>query len=801
MIQTGTRELTAEDLLLNENLLQKELQTLFPFQSGSVSFPASHPEGMSCEDGFQPLLEAESKRLLVPLALQGRLLGIFIAQEVETADLPKLAFIQRYSELCLENLCLRKERDIDPLTCLYRQDAFVRSIAREIEQISNHLLAPSAAVDPEGECKGRFGIAVLEPDHLESLQRGFGYMVTERFVQQLAGELSLHSPAQAIAARLENDRFGLLLPGSGPADCLTICQDIKDKLDGLVTEHPATGERLTSTIRCGSAVYPLHLDGHEMKTQPQEQARLILDKGLHALKTSQKLGGNQVLCFSDILNCGGSILSVTSEGRIRVDLGRRARADEGHRFAVVRPAADRGSSAPPGPSIKAEVLLVEVGHEEAAAEVLYLNAPFDHLRPGDRLQRLSPEEEGAARNLQYEPSGERQASPMPLRHFLAGWQEHCRNVETFSLALCRMESRPSPLQGTRHEAESNRMAEWIDAALLREMLPRDGLIGEYGSDSLALYLPGMGNAEGEELLSSLSSLLIENGQIRVSIGLASYPCLQFTPRDMLSNARYALEHAQLLHPPRIAVFDSVTLTMIGDRRFAARDLPAAAEYYGLALYLNAANRVARNSLGICHAKLGNPGRAQREFETVLEADERDSMAWYNLGFVQLKQGSWEAAQSSFNRCLELVPDHVYALIRLGQLAEKQGDLQQARAIFQRAGQSEQGARTSFKYLAKLDLQEGDRDGARSNLQQAIVANPWDAEAQYLLARLYLKTGEDVHIAESLAQKAVSLRPEAETYRQLLERIFLLQDKPMQAGLLHTRQAGSGKPEPFTPGSA
>jgi hypothetical protein len=81
-----------------------------------------------------------------------------------------------------------------------------------------------------------------------------------------------------------------------------------------------------------------------------------------------------------------------------------------------------------------------------------------------------------------------------------------------------------------------------------------------------------------------------------------------------------------------------------------------------------------------------------------------------------------------------------------------------------------------------------------------VANPWDAEAQHLLARLYLETGEDVQIAESLAQKSVSLRPDAEPYRQLLERIFLLQNKPMQAGLLHTRQAGPGQAEPFTPGS-
>ena len=800
MHQTGTLQLTAEDLLLNENLLQEGLQAIFPFQAGSVSFPSSPPRGMAWEHGYLPLLEPEAGRLLVPLALEGELLGIFIALGVRGDDLPPLSFIQRYSELCLRNLSLSKGKEIHPLTCLYRQDAFLQYISLEIDQISNHLLASSSPVDiPEGECKGRFGLAVLEADHLASLQRGFGYLVAERFLQKLAEELSLQSPARAIIAHLESDRFGLLLPGSGPAECLSTCQAVQDSLDKVLYDHPATEEKLTSSFSCGWTVYPMDLHGQEIKTHSREKARVVLDKGLQALFTAQKLGGNRALSFSDILEHGGSIRSIDSGGRIRVDLGRKVRADEGHRFAVLDTQAPQAGNTSPGPRAKADVLLVEVGHQEALAEVLCLYAPFDRLCPGDRLQRLSPEDAAAA-DLDPEPPGASDSGVMSLRHFLACWQEHSRKANKFSLALCRIKVRADHLQSPQQEGDSHPLAEWIDSPRFRDLLPEGSLVGEYGSDSLAFYLPGMESDQGKEFASRLSALLAEKSHFEVSIGLASYPCLQFSYQDMLTNARYALEHAQLLPPPGIAVFDSVTLTMIGDRSFTAEDLPSAAEYYALALCLDSSNMVARNSLGICRAKLGDPGRAQREFETVLQEDPEDSMAWYNLGYVQLKQESWEAAGSSFKRCLELVPEHVYALVRLGQLAEKQGDLQQARAIYLQAGHTEQGARTAFKHLAKLDLQEGNTAQARSNLQQALVANPWDAEALYLLAGLYLSTGEDLDIAESLAKKCVSLRPDVETYRELLERIFRLQNKPLQAGLLYTRQAGPCKPEPFTRGS-
>ncbi|MFW6054609.1 MAG: tetratricopeptide repeat protein, partial [Thermodesulfobacteriota bacterium] len=266
-------------------------------------------------------------------------------------------------------------------------------------------------------------------------------------------------------------------------------------------------------------------------------------------------------------------------------------------------------------------------------------------------------------------------------------------------------------------------------------------------------------------------------------GIGYYPCLDSTRAEILSNCRKALVHAQMLPYPRIASFDSQTLTISGDRFYAHGDLPAACKEYGLALVLDPENTTARNSLGICLARLGQIDRAAAEFQEVLRLEPENCLARYNLGYVSLKTGNRKKGVASFRKCLELDPDHVFSLLRLGLLAEEEHDLEQAGTYYRQAITIPEGKKHAYRLLGKLAISKGELEQGRTSLQKALTHNPQDAETMHILARLYSEDGQDLEIAESLARKSSALRPERFDFVELLDSILRRQGKPEQARLL------------------
>jgi tetratricopeptide (TPR) repeat protein len=276
--------------------------------------------------------------------------------------------------------------------------------------------------------------------------------------------------------------------------------------------------------------------------------------------------------------------------------------------------------------------------------------------------------------------------------------------------------------------------------------------------------------------------------IEMAAGVAGYPFLTFSKADALENCRKALDHALLLPaPPRIAVFDSISLTISADRLFALGDIYAAVEEYKLALLADEANTLARNSLGICLAKLGSLPQAKAEFERVIARDQKNAMALYNYGCLCRRLGENALARKAFKRCLALNPGDVFSLLRLGRMAEEGKRLADALKYYRRAEGLSPGV--GMRHMARLAIKRKEPETAREYLHQALVHDPKDAFSLSLMARLYLDGGEDPAIAEAMARQSVALRPERKEFWGILSRALAAQGRDEEAKEALSRAGG------------
>jgi len=434
---------------------------------------------------------------------------------------------------------------------------------------------------------------------------------------------------------------------------------------------------------------------------------------------------------------------------------------------------------------KGEVALMEALEQTALAEIMHQGDPGWKIEAGDKLTLLRESLGPASQNPQSgdqdtEEQRDMLTGLLLYRDFLLAWTRERERCQQFTLALLRVGLGDETLD---HALAEQQAAE--AATLAKELFGQDILGGRYSLTSLLLYHPEMTGEEATERYTDFAQRL-RRLDIHAAVGLAVHPFLHFRKADALENARKALEYAQLLPTPHVGVVDSLALNISADKQFSQGDLYGAMEEYKLALLADEDNTLARNSLGVCLARLGRLDQARQHFEEVLSRDKKDVMALYNLGYVFQRKGEIKEAREAYKRCLKAQPEHVYALIRLGQLSEKQNRLAQARTYYNRAAALEDGAGVTQRYLARLSLKQERVEEARERLHQALLHDPKDAFSMHLLAKLYLDNQEDPSIAESLARQSAALRPENRAFWLELARACDVQGKQREAREAYSR---------------
>jgi tetratricopeptide (TPR) repeat protein len=108
--------------------------------------------------------------------------------------------------------------------------------------------------------------------------------------------------------------------------------------------------------------------------------------------------------------------------------------------------------------------------------------------------------------------------------------------------------------------------------------------------------------------------------------------------------------------------------------FKQRDI--ALDYYAKILDEQPDDSVTRSRLAFLYVEGGDRSRAVREFERVVQINDKDADTWFNLGFLHQESGDHAKAIKAFDRAIENNERHdrawygkALSLIALGQHAD------------------------------------------------------------------------------------------------------------------------------------
>ena len=760
------------DLMEMEAHLCRSIATFLFFSGHALYFPV---EGQPENPEFLP----RERKLLLPLVWQGRPLGMLMLHGVRAREVRQLLpILPALLLLCLENLAHIRASYLDTLTGLVTERTLYEQMEETAARVRAHLDDPAQPDDrPAPLHQLCMGLVVLRLRNGEDMAREHGYAFEEDMLRRLADACRDGLPSDVTAARVGRHELALLLSVSGRSACHREAAAALERMSAIRLSDPLSEKVVEPQLCAGHAVYPQDMQGSDLRLPMFEQARrlMALARQAASMAGQDNISKSRIIPFARILQDGGVVLENLSMGRIRVNLGRQCKARENMRFAVW---GNFGQSC-----YKGELTLLHVRDNDAIGEMLHLHDATLVPETGDRLALLDSLPELDPLDVGQTLLGRQdQAQAPPLQHmhadatedsetlcshgaFLVRLAREREKYQCFTLAVLRL----SPSEAMEDDI---RMRESLDSLWQSQgaQLAADehSFAGYYGSNGLIVFHP---DAVGEALLLLYREMVQAVGQdgLQISVGLATYPFLQYRKAEMQDRALKALEYALLLPAPHVGLCNSLALNISADRRYSLGDVFGAIEEYKQALLADAGNATAWNSLGVCMAALGRQHEARRHFLEALKCKPDTAMTaqiCYNLGTVCQHLDERRAAARYYRRCASLEPNHLFAHIRLGQLCEQGGRRSEARAFYERAAAIEDtrtdGSSLARRHLARVAVRQRRGMEARELLHDALLRNPHDAAAMLLLAGIYLDSREDPAVAELLARRSANLhdRPEA-----------------------------------------
>ena len=754
--------LTRYDLISHEHILADSIKTIIPFSSYSLYFPRKI-------QSLEAVWDAKDKKLLLPLVMDGKFYGQFVARGVSIrAPKTMLSVLPAVATLALEKLQGVKSSVTNAQTGLFTRIFLHHTATREIRMIREGFHPSGERTHAAGseEYRASVGLVTLDISGLRSVETEFGHMFAEKLALELADALTAIAPKQTQVFCSGDYEYAILVPAGTSSSCRKIAAEAIRTLRAVQLVHEITEHRVSIDVAAGYAAFPQDFEGAQFELEASEQGRLLLRKSRIASGVGKRLGNMltipHVMGFNRLLHEGGTVRASLPVSRVIVDLGVAMGAREGQRFSVWscnydsrRVAGAQDSLINNHPLYKGEIVLMEIRENESVAEIMHTGDPTWPIEPTDTI-KLLPEEKGVGVTVEKDSNEDQFDALTGLykhKDFIARFTQEREKADSFALALVRL----SRTQDTERGAGEQILAEATQ--LCRDILGSDMVGGRYGLNSLICFYPE-GKPEFVQILfNELCQRLLTNLGIEAAVGVFCYPYLDYRKGDALECCLKALEYAMLLPAPRVGILDSLALNISADKLYSKNDPFGAIEEYKRALLADEDNTMAWNSLGVCYAGLGRPEEARKHFEGALKRDADDLMALYNLGHISQTIGNYSAARSYYDACLEQDAEHFFALIRLGQVNEFEKDFVTARSFFERARALEENKPLVERNFARLCIKEGDPDKAREHLHQALLYNPQDAVALELMARLYLDGGEDPEIAEVLARQAAALRPD------------------------------------------
>ena len=375
--------LEREDIIEMEGLLCGQLEAFFSFSGHALYFPTEHAPA-------EPQLLTRERRLLLPLRREGEVLGVLMLHGVRAREARALLpVLPAAAALCLDNLAWVRAARTDSLTGLATEEALFSRMEEAAARVRAHLEDPSVTDGHDAPLHRLcMGLVLVRLHNGPELVQREGHGFVQKALQSLAAACRTDLPSDVLAARAGRYEFAFLLAASGRGVCHKLAASVLQRMQDAGLTLPLTHRRARLEFCAGHALYPQDMQGQEMKMPMSEQARRCLDRARLAADVAAQAvcaapgGACRIMPFARILQEGGLVLENLPLGRVRVSLGRQAKAREGMRFALW------GRDAGGEPRHKGEIVLLRTGDTDAVGEIVHLADATDQPAPGDGLSLL-----------------------------------------------------------------------------------------------------------------------------------------------------------------------------------------------------------------------------------------------------------------------------------------------------------------------------------------------------------------------------------------------------------------------------
>ena len=321
----------------------------------------------------------------------------------------------------------------------------------------------------------------------------------------------------------------------------------------------------------------------------------------------------------------------------------------------------------------------------------------------------------------------------------------------------------------------------------------NGIWGAVEAGSLGCCFPGKNGTDTLQMAEDIQNRVdgLANGS--VSIGIASYPTIDYGKADIFHNAGKALTHASFFGANSAVLFDAVSLNISGDELYQKGDVSGAIQELKRALKLDSQNVNALNSLGVCYGVEGKLEKALEAFKEATRLDSREVMALYNAGYVHGMLEQTEDALQYYQQAEATGEDVFEVIFQLGKLYLDRGEPDVAKTYLEKAVRLQPESWIAFLYLGECCEALQMTDEAVMHYETTIKKNPTDACALSALGFLYDEKAENPEISTLFCEKAVEMSPENGLFQFRLGKVYFRQDQPEKALSAYSKALDLGYP--------
>ena len=340
---------------------------------------------------------------------------------------------------------------------------------------------------------------------------------------------------------------------------------------------------------------------------------------------------------------------------------------------------------------------------------------------------------------------------------------------------------------------------WLNVANVIDTICRheNGMWGRLDQEMLGCFFSPTNQMSPLEFAKKIKETLAKSTDETISIGIASYPTLDYTISQIIENAGKALVHAAFFGPDSTVSFDAVSLNISGDNMYQNGDIHSAIAEFETALLLDPSDVNIRNSLGVCYGTLGEYGKALKEFKAALKLDPDAVMALYNIGLVNMLTGKRSEALKYFLDADQKREEDIFEVaFQVGRVYLDMGKSEMAKEFLEKAVTLNPESWSALHSLGECCTALNMTDEAISAYKKAIRKNPNDAESLSALGYLFDLLGENPEITTIFCQQSIDIAPENGLYRYRLGSLYLkrnqLEDALIQFQKAHELGYDAGK---------